>query len=255
MKPIFTLFVAIVLANPAFAFDHSHRTWTSVLKKYQNTQGLVYYEKLKVDAQANKSHPLNLYLAEIQKVSLPEYESWSENQKKAFLINSYNATTIKLIVDHYPVASIKKIGGFFKKPWSIEFFSLFGGKIKSIDPIEHEWLRPKFKDCRVHAAVNCASISCPPLRNEAFVAEKLDVQLDEQMAVWLNDSTRNQIYAQKKLFELSKIFDWYKKDFDSWGGGVVAVVRRYSKSQISDEVASQIQLKYLDYNWALNEAK
>lgn len=255
MNKVLSLLAIFFLSIPAFAFDHIHLRWSEVLKKYQNTQGYVSYKKLKEDAALDKKHNFYQYLAEIQSVKQSEFDRWTSDEKKAFLINSYNALTFKLIVDHYPVASIKKIGGIFTKPWSLEFFSLLEGKIKKLDPIEHEWLRPTFKDYRIHAAVNCASVSCPPLRSEAFVASKLDAQLDDQMKLWLNDKTRNQINYQTKVFKVSKIIDWYKADFEDWGGGVVNVINKYVTNSLPREISSQIKVQYLPYNWDLNEAK
>lgn len=248
---VFSLLIAVALPTQSFAFDHTHAKWTKVLKEYQNAQGLVKYKKLKADATKEKSHPFNAYLSEIQAVKYTEYKGWQKNEQKAFLMNSYNALTVKLIVNHYPVKSIKDIGGFFGKPWGVEFFSLLDGKIKSLDPIEHKWLRPQFKDFRIHAAVNCASISCPPLRNEAFVASRLDAQLDDQMQAWLQDSSRNQL--EGKELKVSKIFDWYGDDFEKWGGGVVQVIKKYAGSERT--IASEVEVDYLDYDWGLNEAK
>jgi hypothetical protein len=204
MRTILFLIVFLVPALSAAAFDPTHKEWTEVLKKYQDSRGHMLYRQLKADL--GPKHPFASYLSAIQALPKVEFEKWSEAQKKAFLINAYNALTVKLIVDHYPVKSIKKIGGLFTKPWTLEFFSLLGGEIKALDPIEHEWLRPKFKDYRIHAAVNCASVSCPPLRNEAFTADKLDSQLDSQMRSWLSDKDRNRLNGEK--FEISKIFSW-----------------------------------------------
>lgn len=255
MNKMLIILAISCISIQAFAFDHTHVKWSEVLKKYQNNQGYVSYKKLKEDISLDRKHDFYLYLTEIQAVKQPEYDRWTNDEKKAFLINSYNALTFKLIVEHYPVASIKKIGGFFTKPWSIEFFSLLDGRIKKLDPIEHEWLRPTFKDYRIHAAVNCASVSCPPLRNEAFVPPQLEAQLDDQMKLWLNDKTRNQISYQKKVFKISKIFDWYKADFEDWGGGVAEVIGKYVANPLRRDVSSQIKVQYLPYNWDLNEAK
>ncbi len=255
MKNVLALLILTCFSMSSYAFDQTHDKWTEVLKKYQNAQGLVNYKKLKSDIAHDKMNPFNLYLTELQSVPHTDYEKWSKDEKKAFLINAYNALTFKLIVDNYPVASIKKIGGFFTKPWSIEFFSLLDGKIKKLDPIEQDWLRSKFKDFRIHAAVNCASISCPPLRHEAFVANRLDAQLDDQMKTWLKDRTRNQIDVKLKLVKISKIFDWYNKDFVDWGGGPLNVIAKYSTPPIPHETVDQIKVEYLDYNWELNETK
>lgn len=234
----------IISFTSAQAFDHTHKNWTDTLAQYQDAKGMVKYSALK----AAPPPTFTAYLTEIQKVSKGEFNGWKPNQQKAFLINAYNALTVKLVVDNYPVKSIKKIGGFFTKPWSVKFFKLLDGSIEALDPIEHEHLRPKFKDYRIHAAVNCASYSCPPLRHSAFTPDKLDVQLDEQMKIWLSDPTRNQL-AQNPM-KISKIFDWYKKDFEQWGGGVVTVIKKFSKNPLPGQ-----DFSFLDYNWDLNEAK
>lgn len=240
---------------PSLAFDHSHQKWTSTLVEYENDRGLVNYKKLKMDMKDQSKHLFGQYLNDLYAVTFSEYQKFAKNEKMAFLINAYNALTVKLIIDKYPVSSIKDIGSFFTKPWRVKFFSLLDGKIKALDPIEHDWLRPHFKDYRIHAAVNCASISCPPLRREAFKADQLDRQLDEQMRNWLNDHARNEINLSSSTWEISKIFDWYEDDFSQWGGGVVTVINKYIKIPSNRKLASQIQLKYLPYDWSLNEVK
>lgn len=255
MNKLILTFIFATFSQSSFGFDSTHKQWTDILAKYQTAEGLIRYKDLKSDETKGPNHPFALYLKSLSEVPETEFNKWSKNDKKAFLINAYNALTVKLILDHYPVKSIKKIGGFFSKPWSLEFFSLLDGKIKSLDPIEHKWLRPIYKDYRIHAAVNCASFSCPPLRHEAFQGSKLDAQLDDQMKAWLQDKTRNQLDPAHKVFKVSKIFDWYKKDFDAWGGGVVAVINHYMNPPVSRDVAKEIEIQYLDYNWDLNEAK
>jgi hypothetical protein len=255
LKSLFflTLFMLICPLSQSFAIDHSHKDWTELLKEYQSSNGLVRYKKLKEDTKKSKDHKFLNYLQTLQDVSLKDYQTFSKNEKMAFLINAYNAFTIKLIVDNYPVKSIKKIGSFFTNAWKQEFFSLLDGQIKSLDPIEHKWLRPKFKDYRIHAAVNCASISCPPLRNEAYVGVKLDQQLDEQMKFWLEDPKRNKFDFKANVYTISKIFDWYAKDFQDWGGGVTKVIDKYIKKTKIRPDKPETTVKYLNYDWNLNE--
>ena len=251
------LFTAVMLAfasTNVLAFDHSHSKWDKVLKDYQNENGLVNYKKLKADAN-NKEHSFNSYLSEVSGVSESEYNKFKSEEKMAFLINAYNAFTFKLIVDNYPVKSIKDIGSLFTSSWKKEFFSMLGGKVKSLDPIEHEWLRPKFKDYRIHAAVNCASISCPPLRHEAFLGSNLDKQLDEQMSFWLKDESRNRFDEKFGKLYLSKIFDWYGDDFEKWGDGIKAVVKKFGPKAAVEAIKKGGDIDYLDYDWGLNEAK
>ena len=250
------LFAAFATTGYGGDFDHTHSNWNAVLSQYLDQDGLVAYKSLKEDLNQKKTaHSFENYLASLQKVSKRDYDAWSKNDQKAFLINTYNAFTIKLIVDNYPVKSIKDIGGFFTKPWDVKFFSLLGGAIKSIDPIEHDFLRPKFEDYRIHAAVNCASISCPPLRRDAFVGKILDSQLDEQMQIWLLDRGRNRFDATTGEARISKIFDWYEKDFEKWGGGVKGVLLKHGDDQVKKAVKSSKKFRYLDYDWNLNESK
>jgi Protein of unknown function, DUF547 len=237
------------------SFDQQHQGFTTVLKTYM-VGNLVNYGKLKADVgNGSQPHPFTAYLKVIQGVKKSEFDSWSPLDQMAFLINAYNALTLKLIVDHYPVGSIKDIGGLFAKPWSIKFFDLLGGEIKSLDPIEHENLRPRFKDYRIHAAVNCASFSCPPLRGEAYVGSKLNQQLDEQMRNWISDKTRNSFDAATGEIKVSKIFDWYSKDFESWGGGVSKVLAKFGDDQVRAALAKNKKIEFLDYDWKLNEVK
>ncbi len=237
-----------------WTFDHSHNLWKKVLESFQDAQGKMNYKGLKSEISKNPDqHTLNEYLKALSLVEEKEFKLWTVDQRKAFLINAYNALTVKLIIDHYPVSSIKKIGGFFSSPWKLEFFSLMGGKIKSLDPIEHKWLRPEFKDFRIHAAVNCASISCPRLRHEAYVPEKIEAQLNNQMEIWLGDAGRNEISTEG--IKLSKIFDWYKEDFARWGEGIPAVLKKYAKvPDLAKINFVKTKIEFLDYNWDLNEA-
>jgi hypothetical protein len=161
----------------------------------------------------------------------------------AYWINLYNASTVYLIASNYPISSITKLEG--GKPWDKKFVES-GDKIYSLNQIENEIIRPRFKDPRIHAALNCAAISCPSLLNEAFVESKLNAQLDKQCKVWVNDASKN-ILEEKKV-KVSQIFDWYATDFKVVGG-VVAFINKYSRTKVS----AKSRVSYLEYNWALNE--
>lgn len=250
---VFAIVLYLATASTqASAFDHSHKVWNEVLSRYM-VSGEFKYKELK-EAPKGSNGEFRNYLDQIEAVTAKEYGTFSRSEQMAFLINAYNAMTVKLIIDHYPVKSIKDIGGLFKKPWSIEFFKLLGGAIRSIDPIEHEYLRPKFKDYRIHAAVNCASKSCPELRREAFVPERLDAQLDEQMHSWLTDTSRNKVEPAQKTIWVSQIFDWYEEDFEAWGSGVTKVLIKHAPSIYKSPAAAGYKIKYLDYDWNLNES-
>ena len=250
---ILIVIACFLLAGPSFAFDHNHSKWDRVLKTHLDKRFFVNYTKLAAETKAKPTHEFLAYLKDLSNVSQGQFNGWNPQQKMAFLINAYNAFTVKLMVDNLGpkndrLKSIKDIGGLFTKPWSIKFFTLLG-KEMSLDSIEHKMLRPVYKDYRIHAVVNCASVSCPPLRKEAYVATKLEAQLGEQMTLWMKDKTRNKYNGTSGNWQLSKIFDWYEDDFANWGGGVEAVVHRYRPDL---EGVKMKDLDYLPYNWNLN---
>lgn len=232
-----------------------HAPWDAILKKIVNEKGRVRYKDL-ADLKTPLRSEFNSYLENLEKISLATFETWTANDQKAFLINAYNAFTVKLILDNPGVKSIKDIGSFLTKPWSLKFFKLFAGRVEALDPIEHDWLRPKFKDYRIHAAVNCASISCPLLRAEAYSGANLDEQLDQQMTVWLDDPSKNQCDLLSGKLKLSKIFNWYGDDFKNWGGGIAKVFEKHSHGNclLAIKTNSKADISYFDYDWQLNAA-
>ncbi len=222
----------------------SHATFDSLLHKYVNTAGWVDYKGFIRDSAL-----FNSYLNLLSK-GYPTDKNWNKNEQKAYWINAYNAFTIKLICDHYPVGSIKDIKkgvSFVSDTWTIDFIKI-EGKMYNLNNIEHGILRPKYNDPRIHAAVNCASKSCPKLLNEAFKADKLDEQLDMMMKTFINDPTRNKITSSKKA-ELSKIFTWFAGDFKKSNPSVIAFINKYATVKIDKNA----DISYLDYNWQLNK--
>ena len=203
------------------------------LAKYQESDGRVNYKKLKSDCDTDKGHVLRVYLASLSTVKKAEFDGWTKPVQMAYLINAYNAQTLKLVIDHYPVKSIKDIGGFFKSTWSIPFFSLLEGAATSLDSIEREWLLAKYKDYRVLAAVNSASLSSPRLQHVAFDGGKLNEQLDSAFREFVNDKSQNSFDANRGLGRCPKIFDWFKKDFEA-GGGMARVFEKYDRPRLED---------------------
>lgn len=239
----------------AQSFDHSHRAWSDILKSIAKVEGpktTVNYAQLKTDSKA-----LGSYLASISAVSDSEFKAMNEAQRLAFLINAYNAFTVQLIVENYPVKSIKDIGGVFSSPWKKKFFKLFG-KDTSLDNIEHDMIRKDFKEPRIHFAVVCASIGCPALMGQAFTADKLEEMLENGAKLFLSDSSRNRINAAEKKLELSSIFKWYGDDFRKNGATLEDfVAQRITtdpevRAQIKDKV---LKISFLPYDWNLNEHK
>ncbi|WP_229728649.1 DUF547 domain-containing protein [Hymenobacter glacieicola] len=229
---------------PAAPTPVDHGTYERLLKKHVNEKGLVSYVGFKADEKE-----FNQYLASLSKN--PPAAGWSKPEQMAYWINAYNAYTLRLILDHYPLQSIKDIGSkiqipFVTTPWAAKFFSI-GGQKMSLDHIEHNILRKQFDDPRIHFALVCASISCPRLRPEAYTAARLNQQLDDQGRDFLNNKAKNQV--GKTQAQLSKYFDWYKSDWEKNGQSVAKWVNRYSATKMNDNA----QVSYLDYNWNLNK--
>jgi hypothetical protein len=199
-------------------------------------------------------------------VSRQEFDGWSKRQQLAFLINAYNAFTVEKILTKYPrLKSIRDFGLILGNPWKDTFFILLGRKM-TLDGIEHDTIRKPgaYDDPRMHMAVNCASVGCPALRNEAYVAERLDSQLDDQVRRFLSDRSRNRFVADSNVLEVSKIFDWYSVDFRSGYMGIDSLSTffgRYSAQlaatpeQESAIRARTPRITFLMYNWALNDVK
>ena len=275
-NPLTYLLLAAALClptAPALAqTDHAHKAWDALLKKHVvllqgGKASQVRYAGFKQDEAQLKG-----YTETLSKVSDAEFKAFSKTQQMAFLINAYNAYTVQLILTKYPdLKSIKDLGGTFSSPWKQKFFKLLG-QDAYLDQLEHEMLRKKgvYDEPRVHFAVNCASIGCPMLREEAFTADKLDAQLDEQAVRFISDRSRNRYNAQRGL-EISKIFDWFKEDWQSGYKGVgkdQAPVNsreqyfgKYAKL-LSDKPDEQkiiadgkAEIRFLDYDWNLNDAK
>ena len=247
------LFITLLTLSSTFAFDHEHKLFNQVLSehyKIENGQGQVHYTN--IQKSPNK---LNEYLKQLENVTPKEFNQFSSKQKLSFWINAYNAYTIKLILNHYPLKSIKDIGNFFSGPWDKKFFSLLGKK-RSLDEIEHKIIRKEFDEPRIHFVVNCASIGCPNLYPEAMNAEKLEVQLIKASQSFISEQNKNE-YKGNKLY-LSKIFKWYGDDFDNkyqnFRSFIAPLMTKDQKLQ-KEITSGKIQIKWLDYDWKLNEWK
>ncbi len=236
-----------LLASPARAFDQQHLALDGLLKK-QVRDGWVHYSALKAQPKA-----LDDYLTELAAVPEAEFRRWPEKDRLAFLINLYNATTLKLIVDHYPVKSIKDIGGFFSGPWKQSVVHLFG-QVITLDDLEHGIIRVEYPDARVHFALVCAAKGCPPLRAETYVGSRLDAQLDEQGRVFLAQAAKNRVDEAARVLWLSPIFKWFSGDFERDAGTAVEFAARYfSPPHQILIITGNLQVKYTDYDWTLND--
>ncbi|MFA6173330.1 MAG: DUF547 domain-containing protein [Kiritimatiellales bacterium] len=192
---------------------------------------------------AANPRPLAQYLASAGQIPETEFKSWDEKQQLAFLINLYNASTLQLILGHYPVHSIKEIGNVFKGPWDQPVVPLFGKTI-TLNELEHGIIRKQYHDPRVHMALVCAAKGCPPLRSEAYTPEKLDAQLDDQARRYLASPAGLVIDRSRNDAAISSIFKWYGGDFPS----LPAFIEKYSGQNLSG-----LNIRHLDYDWSLNE--
>lgn len=245
-------------AKPASTFDHTHAAWTAILSAHV-AKGRVDYAALKKEPAA-----LAAYLKSLEAVKPAEFAAWKREQQLAFWINAYNAYTIRRMLESYPFGGstkVNELGADKKGPWSERTIPLaalapsLNVEKLSLDDLENRIIRPTFKDARIHAAVNCAAVSCPPLRNEAYSAEKLDKQLDEQVRAWLADPALNQFDAESKQLRVSHIFEWYADDFIGAGDSIPGWIGRYSGKSAKWISTPDVKLLYLDYDWSLNDKR
>ena len=259
------LFLSMFVFSSSWAFDHSHKDFDALLKthvkmKEDKTSSVVDYKNFDKEA-------LDDYLKKVSAVSKKELKSFDKNQKLSFFINAYNAYTIKLILNNYPLRSIKDTGvrsfsNPLKNPWKMKFFMLLGKKT-SLDEIEHRLTRGDDElnqDPRIHFAFNCASIGCPALSNGAWVADSIDEKFDSAAKGFLKDRSRNRI--KQKTVEVSDIFKWYGADFNR---GKYASLKDFFVAYagaISDKddekkmiLEKDFVIKYSGYDWNLNDYK
>lgn len=246
-----------VLAAPR-AYDASHAAWDRLLSAHVAWNAAGTATTVDYAGFARDSAALRDYLRSLASVTEAQFRQWPQTEREAFLINAYNAATVQLVLTRYPkLHSIKDLGGLLSSPWKQAFVPLLG-KTRSLDDIEHGLLRgdPSYADPRIHFAVNCASVGCPALRPEAYVGQRLRQQLEDQTRRFLRDRSRN--HLEGEALRVSKIFDWYGRDFIAHAGGLAAFLARYLDALGLDSDASeklrrgQLSIAYLDYDWSLN---
>ena len=235
MKKILLVFIII----QTFSKTHAQTTiLNDLLQKHVTNEGVVDYKKF-------NGPKLKKYLNYLEKTTVDV--SWSNNKKKAFWINAYNAYTIYLIIHALNTEKIKSITDIKKEgktAWKIPFVNV-GGIKYSLDYIEHEILRKTLFDPRIHVGVNCASGSCPKLGNTAFTEENIEATLAQLMKDFINDTSRNKI--SKKKVQISSIFNWFQKDFTN-NSSLIDYLNKYSETKIN----SNAKISYLKYDWSLN---
>ncbi len=264
LKPlIFGLFLMMGLgAGQAHARDFDHAPWDNLLKAYvASPDGVGQATRVDYAGIALHVPALDQYLNQLSSVHQADFDHWARPDQLAFLINAYNAWTIKLVLTGYPdIASIKDLGSWVQSPWKKSFIPLFGS-MRSLDDIEHGLIRGsgRYNDPRVHFALNCASIGCPALRSEAYQGKSLDTQLESQTKLFLADRTRN--HLEGGVLKVSPIFKWYHEDFESGWSGIHKLsdfIVRYSaamgltEGQVRRIQRGETPIDYLDYDWHLN---
>ncbi|HWP65130.1 MAG TPA: DUF547 domain-containing protein [Candidatus Limnocylindria bacterium] len=213
--------------------------------------GFVDYAGLEKDGQAE----LRAYLDALESICRGHYDTWTREQKLAYWINAYNAYTVRLILDHYPLKSIREIGLLPGAAFRKEFIPSKGvrGKTLSLDDIEHEILRKDFSEPRIHFAIVCASKGCPTLRSEAYRAADLERQLDDAARTFVRDSAKNRFDASKRTLYLSSIFKWFREDFERAAKPLPEFVARFADEQTAAGLrAGSVRIEFLDYDWSLN---
>ena len=248
-------------------FDYSD--YNAVLKKFVNEEAMVNYKKLKAERQQ-----LDSFVTSLGKLPKQTYEKWDEKQKIAFWLNAYNGLTLKAIIDNYPIKSswlksriypknsIRQISGV----WDKIKFNVMGQKL-TLEHIEHKILRVKFNEPRIHMALVCAAMACPPLRGESYTGEKLDDQLDDQTRLFLGDSEKFKIDSRKDIVHLSEILKWFDDDFarkhspernigrhNKKMSSVLSFIAPYLEESEKNYILSgKFKIKYIKYDWSLNE--
>ncbi|MBL9175135.1 MAG: DUF547 domain-containing protein [Verrucomicrobiales bacterium] len=230
-------------------FDQTHAEFQRVLVA-SATQAGVDYAHLKRSPDL-----LNGYLLRIASLDAAEFASWDRRDRLALLINLYNATTLRVVRDHYPVASIRNIGLLPGAAWR-ESSVRWGGNAISLDHLEHKILRAEYQEPRIHFALVCAARGCPPLRLEPYRGQDLERQLDEQARAFLAQSEKNRFDPQTSTLWLSPIFKWYTRDFAGSEETLAAYARPFlpASARTQLDLARKVQIQFTDYDWNLNDA-
>jgi hypothetical protein len=271
LSKILSIFILFFFSNQATAISFDHTIFDTLLQKNVEN-GVVNYKALKAD----KSE-LAYYLRQIEQVDPIEFKNWSQAEQMAFWINAYNAITIEAILQHYPIQwgslisrarfpknSIRQIN----KVWDTVFIKVMGKEL-TLNQIEHDILRKQFSDPLIHFVIVCASIGCPKLESRAFYANDLHQRLEQATQNFISDSKHVKLNKNENTIYLSSIFEWYKEDFKiqsetkgqftkykkSERGVMEFIVYRLSQEDRQFVLENQPKIRYLKYNWTLNEQK
>lgn len=226
--------------------DPTHARWGRVLSKFVRDGA--------VDYAALTASPAELagYLHDLGSLSEADFNTLPREAQIAFLLNLYNAATLKLIVDHHPVSSIRRVGGWFKSPWDLDCVTVFGRTV-TLNTVEHQMLRPRYHEPRIHFAVVCAARGCPPLRSEPYLADRLDAQLSDQARRFLAQPDKNRFDGGTRILTLSPIFKWYAADFPTGARGLTGYLAPFLPRETADALQfGEFKIEYSSYDWSLN---
>jgi len=240
---------------PSAALGFDHQAWDALLRKHVVVLQGGSASQLRYAGIAAERAALRAYLDSLSRIQESEFEAWSREEQMAFLVNAYNAFTVEKILTRYPdIRSIWDFGKLFGNPFKDEFFVLLGAR-RSLDWIEHEKLRKVYREPRIHYAVNCAAVGCPMLREEVYTAARLEAQLEEQARRFLSDRSRNRL--RERQLEVSRIFDWFKQDFEPREKYFARYADVLAAEPGQQELVrkGQAPLRFLDYDWSLNDAR
>ncbi len=245
-------------------FDHTHADWAKLLDRAVYTDQGGRVSKLDYHVFLDDKRTFNRYLSALSAVSVEQFNGFSQPAKLAFLLNAYNSFMVAKIMKRYPgIASVWDFGRVLNAPFKHRFFDLLGSR-SSLDDIEHRLIRgdPALMDPRIHFAVNCASVGCPALREEPFLAQRLDAQLEDQTIRFLKDRNRNYYEGESERLFVSPLFDWYAGDFqppnNQSPGGVIGFLLHYaaalelSADQQQRLAEGEVTIDYSNYDWRLN---
>ena len=264
-KYIFLTCILVLLSGVVFADRTlSYDDYAAVLKSYVDDEGMVNYKKLKAGPEK-----LNAFMTSIGSIDPNKYDRWNDKEKISLWLNAYNAFTLKAIIDNYPIKSsffrsriypknsIRQIPGV----WDKITFKVMREKY-TLEYIEHEILRKKFNEPRIHMAMVCAAMGCPSLRNEPYTAKKLDRQLDSQSRKFLANPKKFRFDTGKKIVFISPIFKWFGKDFmkpshRNKEAAIIEFVSNYLDKEYDffSSPTKTVKIKYQDYDWSLNEQR
>jgi hypothetical protein len=247
-NPDMSKYLLIVLMSlSSMVYAYSPNDFNTLLKTYVSDMGFVDY-----DAWKENSDDIAKLQAFVDDMAAYDVSSLSGQEQLAFWINAYNALALHEVLERYPVDTIRPdFLGIPERSFFVEPEHIVGGKNYSLDQIENDVLR-KLGEPRIHFAINCASFSCPKLRSEVYTASKLDEQLSEQAIMFINDPMRNQFDTESNTARLSKIFDWFRGDFDAVGGVAVYMAQFARGEALAVLQSASLSIDYLPYDWKLN---